>query len=852
MSDMKLYRGINNIDDDLIEEAEREHKPVIHRYYSFAASAAALLIAVGVSGWGLFRGDENLKDPSLFGSNVISETSTTVPSEQPTAHSSTEAVSSSADAVKADIGTVTVVPVVTDPNNKLTTAVTSYNIAAEPVQTASPVPSASINNETASADKVTAPAVTDAKVNNTPTAAVTSDRHAQTSVQTAVTVNFTTAPEVTVTAAVTKTNEEYEYEGRIVMKKFFAMSAALLTIANAPVLSVKADSYTPVNKVQNRADEARSFIEDYNVDIDLNSDGKFDIIDLYAFYVAEDAVKSEDGDKMLPKDVLDKFNVIPVNDGVKTTEIDPDTGKEYEYYKGYYKLDSTELACYYLTYNDMDLSYFDHEFYTENCPEGYDTSEKMVSEFIDYCLRYEFFESGRSYNYMKDMIEKEELDMDINSDGEFNFDDVLLLLCFRANVGTDYYEKQTSELLEDHYHNYKAYSDYYDTYCADPDIDWGIYRQPYKITESEFNKACTYFDTASKYIAAYYNEDIQLEYLVKYYLSNNKIEKKYFDPDYYSYDESFKYHCYEYEYRNMNTQCYTYHYNSYDEPFFGNYSYYLDFAFKFGKGVIDDYVPTDEDVNRYNFSQEDIEAAFPTYYKNVKTGVLPEPDMDLNGIINVADYSILYNLNCENISPFDEFETSKLIRTFPELQVKIKVLPEIRDNYNTKFDFNENGVSCDVLETECMMMYILNELDSVYSTEDEFTEACEYYIHSHPGINYEALLLDKMNRFNAGRESYDFDYKLEATDTVALSDSVNTLSSYMSGIDLSVLRTGDANCDNETGLADALLILQNSANSVKYPVSKTGEFNADVFGTGDGLTPMDALEIQKWDAEKSI
>ena len=65
MSDMKLYRGINNIDDDLIEEAEREHKPVIHRYYSFAASAAALLIAVGVSGWGLFRGDENLKDPSL-------------------------------------------------------------------------------------------------------------------------------------------------------------------------------------------------------------------------------------------------------------------------------------------------------------------------------------------------------------------------------------------------------------------------------------------------------------------------------------------------------------------------------------------------------------------------------------------------------------------------------------------------------------------------------------------------------------------------------------------------------------------------------------------------------------------
>ena len=45
MSDMKLYRGINNIDDDLIEEAgNQQHKPVIHRYYSFAAktNAAAL------------------------------------------------------------------------------------------------------------------------------------------------------------------------------------------------------------------------------------------------------------------------------------------------------------------------------------------------------------------------------------------------------------------------------------------------------------------------------------------------------------------------------------------------------------------------------------------------------------------------------------------------------------------------------------------------------------------------------------------------------------------------------------------------------------------------------------------
>ena len=69
---------------------------------------------------------------------------------------------------------------------------------------------------------------------------------------------------------------------------------------------------------------------------------------------------------------------------------------------------------------------------------------------------------------------------------------------------------------------------------------------------------------------------------------------------------------------------------------------------------------------------------------------------------------------------------------------------------------------------------------------------------------------------------------------------------------LDIERSGDANCDNETGLADALIILQNNANSQKYPLSKTGEFNADVYNTGDGVTPMDALELQKWDATKNV
>ena len=59
---------------------------------------------------------------------------------------------------------------------------------------------------------------------------------------------------------------------------------------------------------------------------------------------------------------------------------------------------------------------------------------------------------------------------------------------------------------------------------------------------------------------------------------------------------------------------------------------------------------------------------------------------------------------------------------------------------------------------------------------------------------------------------------------------------------------GDANCDKGVGLADALAILQYTANAVKYPLTTQGLFNADIVGSGDGITPLDALEIQKWDA----
>ena len=43
---------------------------------------------------------------------------------------------------------------------------------------------------------------------------------------------------------------------------------------------------------------------------------------------------------------------------------------------------------------------------------------------------------------------------------------------------------------------------------------------------------------------------------------------------------------------------------------------------------------------------------------------------------------------------------------------------------------------------------------------------------------------------------------------------------------------------------DAVLVMQTISNPDRFQLDDWGEFNADLYNTGDGITPMDALEIQ--------
>ena len=88
-------------------------------------------------------------------------------------------------------------------------------------------------------------------------------------------------------------------------------------------------------------------------------------------------------------------------------------------------------------------------------------------------------------------------------------------------------------------------------------------------------------------------------------------------------------------------------------------------------------------------------------------------------------------------------------------------------------------------------------------------------------------------------QPYDPDNKQDNT-TEAPTDSEVTL-------------WGDANCDDDVDMSDAVLVMQSLSNPDKYglggsaetAITKQGLLNADCYNNGDGITNNDALSIQK-------
>ncbi|MBR3283359.1 MAG: dockerin type I repeat-containing protein [Ruminococcus sp.] len=824
MDDLKLYRGINNIDDDLIEEAGCNRKPVIHRYYAFAASAAAVLLAVGISGSDFFRSGSNINDPAVFDNNAITAATTAVVSTDVTTNS-TNCISTSVQTIPSD--TTSVIQTSDRPHTTFT--------------------SVSNTEPTSSASSAAVHAVSGTKA---VTGAVITEK----------------APEQEI---------DYEYEGKIIMKKYAAFLTSLLTLSNATAFNVHAQTYVPENENLNIATEAKAFIEDYDIDLDFNCDGNFDVFDLYAYYRAEKNDRYRGYKDTAPDYIMEKYEAVPKSVLRDITYTDAETGEE-EIHTEKYSLYPGALIDYYFTYvAGPDMNYFDTEYYIDNCPDTYkdpmsydilrhgndvlgiwdfqrtkfcvkdtDGSYRLfdqsdadnidrsrwyaysseycidrtygvnispIHEFIEK-LRYECHDMGMDNVFIQELIEGGYVDADINSDGSFDMDDVALTAFFAYNHSNcnekTYFDSLFSSTGVGY--NSEIVSDY----------------ERSRMSESEWNKAFALCDTAANY--CYTDTDDIVNYLAQYYLTYNTAAQEYFDPLHYV-DLGYT------EYRA---------HHGFEGDFFNVLDYYKDFSAKYGPGSTED---RSDPPEGYIFSENEINAAFPDYYKNVKSGKLPEPDIDLSGSIDVADYNLLFNLDCEFYTPYDHSYVGNMVRRYPELTVVLDVPQEVRNNYSMNYDFNNNGISCDMQESRCMMMYILSELEEQYNDIDAVNNALDKYYSAHPEIQYYEVFDMNMEKFNKERA-----FSSEMNGSTVVMSSVNMLRNYISypqSISVGFI-SGDANCSGNKDISDVLLIMQSLEKPSKYGVDGSdndhityeGMLRADV--DGDGVNNMDACIIK--------
>ena len=830
MSDLKLYKGINHIDDDLIEDADCKQKPV-HRYYAFAASAAAILLAVGTSGSALFRGAGSVKDPLLSDSDLIAVTTSAVE----------------------------------------TPAVTT-ECTVPPVQSAASDPATTIQTTAHTITAVTS-------VSNTALTGCTSQTAAHTAAGT------TAVTGAAGTGKAPEQENDFEYEGSLIMKKYAALFASLLTFSNVTAANAQAQTFEPVNEDLSIAMEAKAFIEKYDVDLDFNSDGKFDIFDIYAYYRANKCARSQElgyyYPATIPDSIMEKYLSVPNGITEERTYTDPETGEET---KGNEKifLDPGSLMAYYFEYvSPPQLEFFDTNYYIDNCPDDYsdpmsydiirhdgdvlsmwdyqrtklcimdeDGSYRLIdktdAEKVDptesysieasmwhlYGVRkspiHEFIEdlrhhshyTGKDRAFVKQLIEGGYVDADINSDGTFDMDDIVLVSFF-ADIHSNC---ETGSYFKSLYHPTGV--DFYRTY---PSYFYGDI-----ISESEWGKAFTLFDTMSNYCGIYTDDVFQ--YLVEYYLTYNEVDQKYFDPFYYV-ENGYTY------YRGMN---------GFKGKFFNVLGYYEYFSVKYGPASSDNAIEAPEG---YWFTRQEINAAFPENYKNVKSGVLPEPDIDLSGSIDAADYNLLFNLGCEYFTPYDTSCIGTMVRRYPQLNVVLDVPQEVRDNFNSNFDFNHNGISCDTLESDCMMMYILSELENQYEEEADMYKALDDYYVAHRDAQYYEVFDKNIEAFFKERGMSDNGYSSAEGPEIVINSVENTRSykSYSLSAQPSAAEefvSGDANCNGKTELSDVLLIMQSLANPSKYGedgtdanhITREGRLRADV--DGNGLTNMDALTVK--------
>ena len=184
------------------------------------------------------------------------------------------------------------------------------------------------------------------------------------------------------------------------------------------------------------------------------------------------------------------------------------------------------------------------------------------------------------------------------------------------------------------------------------------------------------------------------------------------------------------------------------------------------------------------------------------------------------------------------------------------------DKYNTQYNRHDGKTSGPNLDAEGGIFYKLlgfvkgnkmvamSENDSVPSMDNMLVEHA-YWLYFCPWYDSQQAYFvsgDNYQDHEEFKKLYNSDFCItldELPDDLFTASPQPSTKTTGSAGDEDIL-WGDANCDKEVNMADAVFIMQCIMNPDKYKMTDEGEKNADVNQNGNGLTNKDALAVQKF------
>ena len=173
-------------------------------------------------------------------------------------------------------------------------------------------------------------------------------------------------------------------------------------------------------------------------------------------------------------------------------------------------------------------------------------------------------------------------------------------------------------------------------------------------------------------------------------------------------------------------------------------------------------------------------------------------------------------------------------KSFTDGKNEAHISEPVKYDDNGTYYIEISWINCDFYGSRVYQFGLLNKMNP--ETFDTVWDSTNYYSYSDL-ISFEddndaAALTDKVTAYVDG----ELIWGVEPDGTTPkTTDNTEDKTLY-----------GDANCDGNVDISDAVLIKCFLINSKKYSLSAQGKKNADVQGNGNGINAQDAVAIQKY------